>query len=78
VERPALECLEPPSRSGFILAQAGESSLILIPRYLEDKYKLEITPLVNSNINRAIISGEEKGAFVLPKGEPSQSRSLCN
>jgi hypothetical protein len=35
---------------------------------LEETYKLEITAGVNTNINRAIISGEDKGTFVLPKG----------
>jgi len=39
-----------------------------IKKYLEDKYKLEITPAVTTNINRAITSGEEKGTFTLPKG----------
>lgn len=45
-------------------------------RYLEDKYKLEITAAVNTNINRAIISGEEKGVFTLPKGQPSRPSSF--
>lgn len=39
-----------------------------IKKFIEERYKMEVTPAVISNINRCIASGAEKGVFVLPKG----------
>ena len=39
-----------------------------IKKYIEDKYGMEVTASVISNINRSIAYGAEKGTFVLPKG----------
>jgi hypothetical protein len=39
-----------------------------IKKFIEEKYKMEVTPAVISNINRAIAYGANKGTFVLPKG----------
>ncbi|KAF8520217.1 hypothetical protein BU17DRAFT_65561 [Hysterangium stoloniferum] len=43
-------------------------SRITIKKFAEEKYKLQPTPTVISNINRSIAYGAEKGVFVLPKG----------
>jgi hypothetical protein len=37
-------------------------------QFIEEKYKLEITGLQASQLNRAITSGAEEGLFSLPKG----------
>jgi len=39
-----------------------------IKKFIESRYGLEMSGLTISNINRAIINGEKKGVFVLPKG----------
>jgi hypothetical protein len=41
----------------------------LLFRFLEDKYKIDITPSHITNINRAIARGAETNVFALPKGE---------
>jgi hypothetical protein len=46
----------------------GGVSRITIKKFAEEKYKLQPTPAVTSNINRSIAFGAEKGIFVLPKG----------
>lgn len=35
---------------------------------MESRYGLEMTSLTIANINRAILKGQEKGVFELPKG----------
>lgn len=40
----------------------------VIKKYVEDKYKLSVTPTITSHINSAIAKGAEKGEFVMPKG----------
>jgi len=40
----------------------------MIKKYIEEKYKMEVTNSVIGNINRSIAYGAEKGTFVLPKG----------
>ena len=55
------ECIvQTASRDGVSRAQ--------IKKFVEDKYKVEVTPTVNTHINTAIARGAEKGDFVLPKG----------
>ncbi|PVG02166.1 hypothetical protein CPB86DRAFT_823025 [Serendipita vermifera] len=39
-----------------------------IKKFIESRYGLEMNGLTVSNINRAIINGEKKGVFLLPKG----------
>ncbi|KAG8807039.1 hypothetical protein FRC18_005775, partial [Serendipita sp. 400] len=39
-----------------------------IKKFIETRYGLEMNGLTVSNINRAIINGEKKGVFLLPKG----------
>ncbi|THU99330.1 hypothetical protein K435DRAFT_659269 [Dendrothele bispora CBS 962.96] len=39
-----------------------------IKKYAEETYKIEVTGINLSQLNRAIISGSETGLFVLPKG----------
>lgn len=36
--------------------------------FMESRYGLEMTSLTIANINRAILKGQEKGVFELPKG----------
>ncbi|KAJ3478694.1 hypothetical protein NLI96_g9579 [Meripilus lineatus] len=48
-------------------ARSGVSRVIL-KKYAEDTYKINMTPLQVSQLNRAIISGEKLGIFSLPKG----------
>lgn len=53
------------------IAETGDRtgvSRATIKRFIEDRYKMEVTPAVVSNINRSITYGAEKGTFVLPKG----------
>lgn len=40
----------------------------LLPEFIESRYGLDMNGLTVSNINRAIINGEKKGVFILPKG----------
>ncbi|KAJ3863617.1 hypothetical protein EV359DRAFT_26576, partial [Lentinula novae-zelandiae] len=40
-----------------------------IKKYIEEKYKIEIGAAQNTQISRAIATGNDKGFFVLPKGE---------
>jgi len=39
-----------------------------IKKFMESRYGLEMTSLTIANINRAILKGQEKGVFELPKG----------
>jgi len=39
-----------------------------IKKFMESRYGLEMTSLTVANINRAILKGQEKGVFELPKG----------
>ncbi|EGO20991.1 hypothetical protein SERLADRAFT_475551 [Serpula lacrymans var. lacrymans S7.9] len=39
-----------------------------IKKYVEDKYKLQIGNAQNTQLSKAIATGAEKGAFLLPKG----------
>ncbi|KAF8507260.1 hypothetical protein JB92DRAFT_2961408 [Gautieria morchelliformis] len=53
------------------IADAGDRTGVSRPtikKYIEEKYKMEVTASVISNINRSIAYGAEKGTFVLPKG----------
>ena len=43
-------------------------SRLAIKKFVEDKYKIDVTAAVNTHINGAIARGAEKGDFVLPKG----------
>ena len=38
-------------------------------RFVEKKYKLEIGAAQTTQLSKAIISGSDKGVFVLPKGK---------
>jgi histone H1/5 len=40
----------------------------MVPRFVEDKYGLEIGNAQNTQLSKAIATGAEKGHFVLPKG----------
>lgn len=40
----------------------------MIKKFIEERYKMEVTASVISNINRSIAYGAGKGTFVLPKG----------
>ncbi|KAH8107163.1 hypothetical protein BXZ70DRAFT_916664 [Cristinia sonorae] len=55
-----------------IAAHASEArsgvSRATIKKFAEETYKLEMTGLQNSQLNRAIASGAEAGIFSLPKG----------
>ncbi|KAF8710540.1 Aldo kereductase, partial [Rhizoctonia solani] len=46
----------------------------MIKKFLEDKYKIDITPSHITNINRAIARGAETNVFTLPKGPSGKVR----
>jgi len=39
-----------------------------LKKYMETRWKIEFTPTLNSQLNRSIKSGADKGTFSLPKG----------
>jgi hypothetical protein len=38
-------------------------------RFVEQTYKMEMTPAQNAQLSKAIGTGSDKGVFVLPKGK---------
>lgn len=42
-------------------------------QFVETKYKVELNAATNTQLSKAIISGAEKGVFVLPKGKLNRS-----
>jgi hypothetical protein len=50
---------------------------LILWQFIEEKYKLEMTGLQTSQLNRAISTGAEEGIFSLPKG-PSGKVKLAS
>jgi linker histone H1 and H5 family len=62
------------------IAAAGDRTGVSRPtikKYIEEKYKMEVTASVISNINRSIAYGADKGTFVLPKGALTHPYRCC-
>ncbi|KAB5596456.1 hypothetical protein CTheo_93 [Ceratobasidium theobromae] len=70
--QPTLPWLTPVSSQECIVAHREDSragvSRPMIKKFLEEQYKIDITPSHITNINRAIARGAETNVFTLPKG----------
>ncbi len=57
----------PPCAGFGVWYERGADAFVDV-EFMESRYGLEMTSLTIANINRAILKGQEKGVFELPKG----------
>jgi linker histone H1 and H5 family len=68
---PPCRCCPPWVRGGEgwqRFSTSGGANAPVDAEFMESRYGLEMTSLTIANINRAILKGQEKGVFELPKG----------